>query len=347
MVSKSDTYSPYKIVHHERKLADLKAGKLPLPVVVQWDITDTCNANCSFCFYRSAGYELAGFNPKNVMSNEVIRRTIKELHELGIKGIQWTGGGEPTLHPDFLEIVKYTEELGLEQALVTNGILMTDKIVDAIKNFSWVRISLDSATAPTYKEVKSVDKFDVVVSNIKKLMESKAPSNVVGISFIICPENYKEILLTARLAKYLKVDNFRISIAMTPERDRLFDKIWEECIVQTRDAQKEESDNFKVFAFSNRIKNLAESFTEFCGYQHFVGVIAPSGVYPCCRLKDDEKFCFGRLENETFMNIWYGDKRKKFIESIENGCYFDCWMTEKNEFIRYLLENSPEHINFV
>lgn len=343
---KKYAYSPFKAAVHRDKIDQLKRGELITPSFVQWDLSNKCNLNCSFCFYKI--HSLSDWNATEIMPTDVVMRVLDELKAFGVKAIEWTGGGSVECHPDWKKIILRAKELGFEQALVTNGTLLDDEGLHIIKDFEWVRFSVDCADKKTYKKIKGFDYFDKVIHNIQKLNSIKTQNNIVGLSFIVCKDNYKEIINAARLAKELKCDNIRFSLAMTPEKEKYFKNIWLEIIKQLEQAKKEETGNFKFFSFSNRIYDLArQTLSDYCGFHHFCGVIAPRGVYPCCRLKDDAKYNLGDLKKDSFANIWFGKKRKEFIKSIENGCPFDCWMTEKNKFIEYLIKESPVHKNFV
>jgi len=341
-------YSPYKIVHHEDKLKQLEKGELPLPVFMQWDLTNKCNLNCNFCFYKI--FPLSDFKKSDELPKDIVFNILDELKELGVKANEWTGGGSVEMHPYYKEILGYSKKLGFENALVTNGTLLDNESLEIIKDFSWVRFSIDASNKETYAKIKgcSGKLFDKAIGNLKKLVQIKNSKNIIGFSFIINPDNYKEIYEAGKMAKNIGCDNIRYSLAMTPKKEKPFEPIWEDIIKQLEKTKKLKNKDFEVFSFSNRIYNLSSEIrSEYCGYHHFVGVIAPSGVYPCCRLKDDIKFNFGDIKEKSFKEIWFGEKRKNFINLIENGCPFDCWMTDKNEFIQYLLEKNPEHKNFI
>ena len=341
-----DVYSSYKVAFHKDKLDQLKRGELPIPIFVQWDLSNRCNLNCNFCFYHI--YSLSDWDSRKIMPKETAFKVLQELKELGIKAVEWTGGGSVETHPDWKEILQRSKDLGFENALVTNGTLLDEEGLQLIKDFEWVRFSIDAATPQTYKTIKRVDLFDKAINNIKRLLEIRDPKNIIGYSFIVCKENYKEIYKATLNAKSLGCDNVRFSLAMTPLREKLFKGIWDKCVKEIELAKEEETKDFKVFAFSNRIYELAlKTLSEYCSYHHLVGVIAPTGVYPCCRLKDEGKYNFGDLNGKSFKEIWYGERRKEFIKSIENGCPYDCWMTEKNNFIKYLLLDKPRHVNFI
>lgn len=345
-MTNKNVYSPYKITKWMNKLDEIKKGKLPYPVFIQWDLSNVCNMNCTFCFYRIWG--LTDWNDKEYMPTETVMRVMDELKGLGVKAIEWTGGGSIECHPDWKKIIKRAKELGFKQALVTNGTLLDDEGLELIKDFEWVRFSVDAADKETFKKIKRIDQFDRVMETIKKFLKIKESNCVLGFSTIVCPENHKQIYETAKLAKDLGCDNARFSLALTPKGNKLFENIWSECLKQLDKLKELNDDNFRIFTFSNRINELSEKvFSRFCGYHHLVGVIAPRGVYPCCRVKDYKKYNFGDLNKQTFKEIWLGEKRKKFIEDISKGCPFSCWMADKNKFIEYLLDDNPPHKEFI
>ena len=52
----SGAYSALKVAHHHDRLAELRAGRQPVPVQVQIVLSDGCNMACGFCAFRMPGY---------------------------------------------------------------------------------------------------------------------------------------------------------------------------------------------------------------------------------------------------------------------------------------------------
>jgi len=346
---KAEIYSPYKIAHHMDRLKQIKEGKIPPPVNAQIDWTNLCTLNCSFCIYRNAGMDVEGmhFDPDKSIQREHGLRLLEELAAIGVKSIESTGGGEPTLHPNFNEFVRHARKLGLQQALITNGTLVDEETARNIADFEWVRFSIDAATRETYEKIKGVDAFDKVIRNLKGLLRVRKEGNVVGFSFVVCRENYREIYDAARLAKELGCDNIRISLAMTPQREKLFIDIWDEIMAQIEQARKLEDENFRVFAFNNRIFDLQSTEPQNCIYTYLVAVVTPTGCFPCCRLKSYPEFNFGNVQEKSFKEIWWGEKRMRFLNTVAKRCTWNCWMREKNKFAEYLLTDNPKHVNYI
>ena len=93
-------------------------------------------------------YELAleksDFKPEDSMPTKIVFRVLDELKSLGVKAIEWTGGGSVECHPDYKQILNRSVELGFENALVTNGTLLDNGALQLIRGFDWVRFSVDA-----------------------------------------------------------------------------------------------------------------------------------------------------------------------------------------------------------
>ena len=75
----------------------------PIPYQVLWDLTRRCNYNCSYC-WPAVHNKTESFIEKEIVFN-VLDKLIKWSDG---KEIRFNfGGGEPTLHPNFLEILSY------------------------------------------------------------------------------------------------------------------------------------------------------------------------------------------------------------------------------------------------
>lgn len=93
------------------------------PLLAVMDLTNRCNLRCPVCFAdvtSDSGY---------VLDLETVRGMLRSLADRPsqpCRHIQFSGG-EPTLHPQFLEILKISRELGFDHIQVaTNGLRLAD-----------------------------------------------------------------------------------------------------------------------------------------------------------------------------------------------------------------------------
>ena len=350
-------YSSFKAAHHLDKVRALRNDEIIIPTQVQIDLTNKCNHKCVYCFYRCAqDTQLnAEFNINDTLSKGLVFDLLDEFNAIGMPAVQYTGGGEPLCHPEFTAILRKTVETHREFSLVTNGTLITDEHMPYLKRASWIRVSLDAASADTYNKTQSANKNDFYkVSHIIEMLVRECPFTLIGISFVVNPINWREIVDATKMAKDLGVHNIRLSAAYTPKAASLFKERWEEIEALSLRAKKEEREDFKVFNLAiDHIDNLALQHKGYkqCYYQHFTAAVGADGiVYPCCTLKYNSIIPFGSLHKESFRDIWYGQPRWNWLKKnhIKEVCdSWPCWMDNKNRFIEYLVDNHAPHVNFI
>ena len=338
-----DVYNNNKLFHYRDRLVGISKQEIVAPVNLQVDLTNRCNNACSWCFYDV--YPLPEFSRKDSLDREVALRVPSEFKAVGGQSIEWTGGGEPTLYPHFIEVVKEARKVGVHQAMVTNGKRLSGDTLIEVRDFDWVRVSLNSSSSAMYKRQHGNDSFDKVIRNIRDFANAKSDDCVLGVSMIVDNLNYKEIASMTTLAKALGADNVRISIPQTPEDDGLFGGIWEDVLDQMRRAKRYESNGFAVFTNEDRIDTLAhKTRSERCYYHHITPSLGANGVvYPCCHFKYLPEYNIGDINDTSFKEVWNGEKRKYFIETTGENCSTSCWMNGKNKLADYIIKE-PEDV---
>ena len=105
------------------------------------EITERCNYRCRHCFNIADSSTL-----QQELRLDEIEAYLEDACECGVKNVTLTGG-EPLLHPDFLEIVRLIVKKGLcFHALNTNGARITDELLDQISALGCtplIKISFD------------------------------------------------------------------------------------------------------------------------------------------------------------------------------------------------------------
>ncbi len=357
IMNKEQVYSPYKIVHHQECIQELRDGKQTNPLVVQFVPSNRCNFSCSYCPYRMDNFTHKGhlFDCHQIIPYKKVIECFDNFKEMGVKGITFTGGGEPLTHPNAYEILKGAIDRSIDVSLITNGALLNEKKSRLLADCSWVRVSLDAANAFTHSETKGIGSaaFRKTLDNIKGLVKHKKRC-LVGIGFVVCKDNYKEILEAAKIAKELGVDNFRISGASTPAGIHYFDDFKKYANALATEAQSLTDDNFTVFnLMGDKLNAMTDMYQDYdnCPSKDLITYVgADLKVYTCCIICYNEKGLIGSIENQSFKQLWESDEKKKFFESLnprEHCAGYICTYKNKNKFINYCIEQNPEHVNFI
>lgn len=109
---------------------------------IDWNITDICNCNCLHCFH-AADIHTTG---RAFFTYDECLQFLDGMVECGLTGVRLTGG-EPTMHPQFREILQAIRERGLWlNTLITNGLNLNEELLDYINGIfpgTQIMISFD------------------------------------------------------------------------------------------------------------------------------------------------------------------------------------------------------------
>lgn len=129
----------------------------PVPETVDVSITDRCGFGCSYCYQDS--------RPRRKHAPKDLVKTIIKGFKLPPYQIA-IGGGEPTVHPDFVEILKDASDLGTVPNYTTHGGWTKSKSAGALFEAT---NRYCGGVAMTYHAFKGIDWF---VSHYERLVEA-------------------------------------------------------------------------------------------------------------------------------------------------------------------------------
>ena len=101
-------------------------AKNPKLLSFQIELTSKCNERCIHCYIP---HEDKLYN----IDDNLYFQTIKQLKDIGIISISLSGG-EPMLHPNFLEFLKYAQDSDFYVKVFTNLTLLNEEIIKLMKN---------------------------------------------------------------------------------------------------------------------------------------------------------------------------------------------------------------------
>lgn len=352
-----NAYSHLKAFRHPDVLHSIQSGVPARLPHVELVLADLCQQHCSFCAYRLKGYAANQlFDEKRMMSTAKALEIIHDCAKIGVQAIQFTGGGEPTLHPAFEDAISLVDELGMKFSLVSNGVRITPELAGLIAKGSWVRISLDAATEQTYTAIRRVHASHWLRAQdaVRHLRAARAATKTecqIGVGFVVTPNNWCEIFDAANLAKDLGADNFRISAQFSNEDEKLFEGFHKQAAALAAEAEGLSDENFTLYnRFSDRLEDLRLKSPDdaLCGYQLFTTYIgADLGVYRCCGYAYNERGRVGSLVNQRFRDFWMSQERfNKQINFDGRGCE-RCQFRRQNAAIAYAVGPPQLHEEFV
>lgn len=148
-------------------IALLKKHGLQPPKTLTVAITGACNLHCAHCWVDAGCSASASWVP-----TQSILSRVEEFAVLGGTAVRLTGG-EPLLHPDWHELLRFAAATGLKPLLQTNGMLFDDDNLCALQALKLVdlriQISLDGATVASHDLVRGAGAYVQVLQALRRL----------------------------------------------------------------------------------------------------------------------------------------------------------------------------------
>lgn len=123
-----------KLLKQYRRFPEWERGVFD-PVSLQLAPTDKCNLNCDFCSVKNR-------NGDELVLDDACY-AIKKLHEKGLKTVELTGAGDPTMYNDIEGLITFCYQHSLEIGFITNGIRLKKISQRCLEKLTWIRISMN------------------------------------------------------------------------------------------------------------------------------------------------------------------------------------------------------------
>jgi MoaA/NifB/PqqE/SkfB family radical SAM enzyme len=295
-----------KLIHHPSVVKRIQWEKIGTPVSLQVAPTSKCNLKCIFCSNtnRDKHEDIDLFRLQNF---------IHEMWVNGLKTIEITGGGDPTMYYGINELIHYTSSLPLKVGMISNGLLLKERINQKnLDRLHWLRISMNC--------LDYADSIDI--PSIK---------GTLGFSYVMNDKSYPEVL--DRLDTYVK--KFKPSYVR---------------IVPNCQATQEQQE-FNNKALSEKVSQWGEPYfyqekkfekPKNCWWSYFKPFLLHDGfIYPCSSvvLNDSAERQFHskfRLcEMKEFMELV-----DKEMVSFDNKLCDHCVFTQQNNLIDTLINKT-------
>ncbi len=140
---------------------------LAAPICLTWELTYACNLSCVHCLSSS------GRRDPRELSTAECKALIDEFERMAVFYVN-IGGGEPTVRPDFADLVDYAVERRVGVKFSTNGIKITPEMARRLAGSDYidVQISLDGATEPVNDAIRGPGSYRTAIRAMSNLAEA-------------------------------------------------------------------------------------------------------------------------------------------------------------------------------
>lgn len=337
-----------RILTYYREIEQLGQGRFPAPRTAIIYPTYGCNCNCVGCEYAADNRGATGIGR---LEFDRFARLIDELADIGVRGIEFCGGGEPTMYPNLYRIVSRGLKRGIRFGLLTNGLKLTGRLAEqAARHFSYVRFSMDSADAETYNRVRrpaQKDAFELVTENIRNLIRRRNELGSglrVSYKYLVGKHNAHSIDQALDLARDLDVDSLQFkALRLSPQTINAAE---EKTIARRIAALRRANPDFAVLGGVDKV-----SMDRRCQLTPLHTMIDARGdVLLCCYYRHRrERHSFGNIYDASFEQIWHSDRHRRAIRNIrpEECNLLDCRFVRYNKIAEELIFTGSGQFEFI
>ncbi|HZI24845.1 MAG TPA: radical SAM protein, partial [Chryseolinea sp.] len=202
-----------------------------LPISIAFEPTTSCNLRCPECPSGLRSFK----RPTGMLAADLFRDVIDQLAPT-LNYLTFYFQGEPFLHPEFLEMVKYASDKGIYTATSTNAHFLKDDLAKAtvLSSLDRLIISIDGTTQDTYESYRVGGSLGKVMEGAKSILSWKKKLGFktphVVFQFLVVKPNEHQIPEIYKLATELGVDqvvlktaqiyDFKNGSSLIPEQDQ-------------------------------------------------------------------------------------------------------------------------------
>lgn len=263
------------------------------PLLVDIELSTICNLKCPMCYTLTEDFKSKV--PTKLMDEALYKSIIDEIAG-NVPAIRLSLRGEPTLHPRFIEFIKYAKDKGIKEvSFLTNGSKLDDEYIEKIilAGADWITVSIDGVDEQ-YEAIRYPMKFSGILNSMKRFKEIK---DRIGV--------HKPVI---------KIQG-----------------IWP----AVRRNVKKYYDTFEPYvdliAFNTLIDYLKndeniiyeDEFSCPMIYQRIV--VASDGMVLSCSMDESNSFVVGDRNCESIHEIWHGKKFNEIREAHKTAQGFMCY----------------------
>lgn len=313
-------YSKLKLLMHKEKIdsiLDVKRGVKKqdkmFPISVELHLTDICNLKCEWCTDKELRRNGA------TLDMQIAGELFAQLGRCKT-GVTLEGGGEPTMHPHFREILQIGRRQHVDMGLISNG---TADISDCIGDLKWMRVSMDASTKEEYLKEKGADCFGRVLDNLKKCSEARDPKDTyLGVGYVLTKRNQGNLMNLIEELDAIGVDY--IYLRPVEEAEDLAPSLEDLLSLRGKLAELTKSMRLQyMLTIADRVVDKNAGLP--CVAHTLTSIIHANGDVALCEKRRADNIILGNLHQNTFEEIWesafHEEVSQKLLDaSCQDGC---------------------------
>ena len=283
-----------------------------LPVKLWIEVSSKCNLKCRLCANKDMP-----LSEKGNMDFNLYKKIINEAKDY-VYEINLFHRGEPLMHPQIIEMIKYAKQNNIKTVIHTNASLLNKDLSEKLikSGLNKISFSFDGYTKTTYEKNRTGSKFEDVLNNIidflriKKELNSKLPYTIIQVMEYDEDMSHLDFKIQKRKFTY-NFNNLPLNklIIRTPHN-------WGGSI-DIKNIYSETYSGKKLYSKKNKT-NMKKAKYSACTFPWYSLVILYNGKVLPCPQDFYGTIYLGDANNELLKVIFNNDKIQKLRERFKN-----------------------------
>ncbi len=289
-------------------------------------LTKGCNLKCRHCWINPPFEPGIKADKFPFIDFELFKDICRQGKTLGMSSVKLTGG-EPLIHPDIEKIISYVNEEKLGLTIETNGVELTQSIINKIlqNKRKFLSISLDGVDAETHEWIRGVSGcFELAVNNAKKMIRAGYRPQLI---MSVMKHNYNQMEELVRFAEKEGFESVKFNLVTPAERGEKMHEFEEtlpiDKLVELGEwVERKLIPNSKiriVYSHPAAFQPLSRIFSGKigqCGIFNIIGVLG-TGQYALCGIGESvPELVFGDAAKDKLSDIW---NKNTVLDDIRKG----------------------------
>jgi radical SAM protein with 4Fe4S-binding SPASM domain len=266
-------------------------------------------------------------NKKESIKLELFFSILEQCHDMGVLSLTLSGG-EPMLHPNFVEFIRKAKEYDFAINVLSNLTLLNDEIIMEMKatRLSSVQVSLYSMNSDIHDSITQVSgSFVKTKEAILKLIENDIP---LLISCPVMKQNKKccaDVIKWAEEHRVQAATDYIMMARYNHTTDNLNNRLSLEEVKDVISDIIENDPDFKDHIFETDFHTTENSNTSdeiICGVCiSSICMVANGNIYPCAGWQN---YVCGNVRKQSLREIWEHSSKVQYLRSLRKKDMPEC-----------------------
>jgi radical SAM protein with 4Fe4S-binding SPASM domain len=252
------------------------------PLHVDFEVSSLCNMDCPMCFRPHRRNQNDG-----LMDLNIFKKGIDECVKYNLYSIRLSWRGEPTTHPNLLDMVAYAKKRGVKEvSFLSNGLVIDEEYAKKLTQMrvDYISFSIDGLYED-YERIRKPATFEGILKSLKSLKEMR---DSIGEGYPRIKVNTIWTKVKDQLDEYYKIfEPLADIISFNPDYD-----------------------------YTQETSKIAPN--HICQYPWQRLTVKWNGDVPMCISDWDSEVILGNITKSTIFEIWNGDKMNQIRQDQQN-----------------------------